>query len=156
MSITRRPTPILVIDANIVLGAVFGRRDGIRLSEVAGSRSLICSHDMMVEATKVVDHVRPGSRDAADRLIRSFEAIEVVERGVYTPVMARAQRSLAFAAASRNGSTRDAHIIALAWTYDADIWSHDRDFAGTGWPSWSSANLAAALIEEAQASSANP
>lgn len=44
-----------------------------------------------------------------------------------------------------NGSVRDAHILALAWTLDADIWSHDRDFAGTGWPSWSNGNLRASL-----------
>ena len=45
------------------------------------------------------------------------------------------------------GSTADAHVPSLAWTLDADIWSHDRDFAGTGWPSWSSANLRAALAD---------
>jgi predicted nucleic acid-binding protein len=52
---------------------------------------------------------------------------------------------LQLAPASRNGSMRDAHILALAWSLDADIWSHDRDFAGSGWPSWSNANLRAAL-----------
>jgi predicted nucleic acid-binding protein len=109
---------------------------------------------MMAEATKVVDHVRPGSQDAADRLLRSFAAIEVVERGIYVPTVPEAQRSLLLAPASRNGSVKDAHILALAWTYDADIWSHDRDFAGTGWPSWSSVNLAAALSEEAASASA--
>lgn len=41
----------------------------------------------------------------------------------------------------------------MAWLYDADIWSHGRDFAGTGWPSWSNANLAAALADEAPAAS---
>jgi hypothetical protein len=34
------------------------------------------------------------------------------------------------------------------WLAEADIWSHDRDFAGTGWPSWSTANLRAALARE--------
>jgi predicted nucleic acid-binding protein len=56
-----------------------------------------------------------------------------------------AQTVLRNAAASKNGSTNDAHVLALAWTVDADLWSHDRDFAGTGWPSWSTANLMAAL-----------
>ncbi|AOO81905.1 hypothetical protein [Bosea vaviloviae] len=31
---------------------------------------------------------------------------------------------------------------------EVENWSHDRDFAGTGWPSWSSANLRAALVRE--------
>ncbi|KRE17432.1 hypothetical protein ASE63_13345 [Bosea sp. Root381] len=147
----RSPTPILIVDTNIVLGAVFGRSDAFRLSDVAMSRSLICSRDMVIEAAAVVDRVLPGEERAAVRLIRSFQAIEVVERHVYVPKIEAAQRSLRLAPASRNGSEKDAHVLALAWTYDADIWSHDRDFAGTGWPSWSSANLAAALSEEAAA-----
>ena len=32
------------------------------------------------------------------------------------------------AVASRNGSIKDGHILALAWVVDADIWSSDRDF----------------------------
>ncbi len=47
---------------------------------------------------------------------------------------------------SRNGSAADAHLVVAAWAYDADIWSHDRDYAGTGVPSWSSINLLRALI----------
>ncbi|WP_156295705.1 PIN domain-containing protein [Methylobacterium aquaticum] len=49
------------------------------------------------------------------------------------------------AVASRNGSTSDAHVLACAWLLDADTWSRDRDVAGTGWPSWSTANLRRAL-----------
>jgi predicted nucleic acid-binding protein len=56
-----------------------------------------------------------------------------------------AVRVLTEAVASRNGSTSDAYLLACAWLLDADIWSHDRDFAGTGWPSWSNANLLRAL-----------
>jgi predicted nucleic acid-binding protein len=52
------------------------------------------------------------------------------------------------AVASQNGSVVDAHILACAWSYDADIWSFDRDFAGTGVASWSTANLMRALAAE--------
>lgn len=38
-------------------------------------------------------------------------------------------------------------VLACAWLLDADIWSHDRDFAGTGWPSWSNANLLRVLAD---------
>ncbi len=44
-----------------------------------------------------------------------------------------------------SGSERDAHLLACAWAFDADIWTHDRALAGTGWPSWSTANLSDAL-----------
>jgi len=51
------------------------------------------------------------------------------------------------AVGSRNGSTKDAHVLALAWEVLADIWSADRDFAGTGVASWSTPNLLRALDE---------
>lgn len=80
----------------------------------------------------------------------------MVGEGFYASRLEAARKVLRNAVASRDGSTSDAHILALAWTYDADIWSHDRDFAGTGWPSWSNANLAAALTDEAPAFVAAP
>jgi len=45
------------------------------------------------------------------------------------------------AVASRNGSIRDAHVLVLARSVEADIWTIDRDFAGTGVASWSTPNL---------------
>ncbi len=78
--------------------------------------------------------------------------IEVPPATHYDVSLASAADVLLNAPASRNGSVKDAHVLALAWTYESDIWTHDRDFAGTGWPSWSSANLVAALSDEAAAS----
>jgi predicted nucleic acid-binding protein len=74
--------------------------------------------------------------------------VTVVDETLYADRLGRAAEVLRLAPASRNGSTNDAHVLALAWNLDADIWSHDRDFAGTGWPSWSSANLRASLAGE--------
>lgn len=67
------------------------------------------------------------------------------KEAVYADVVEDAARVLTKAVASRNGSTADAHLLACAWTFDADLWSHDRDFAGTGWASWSNANLNASI-----------
>lgn len=111
------------------------------------------SSETEAEARLVIERIAP-TRNAL--LLRALSAIEVVERGKYAVNLAAAERSLLLAPASRNGSISDRHVLALAWTYGADIWSHDRDFAGTGWPSWSSANLAAALNEEAAASVTKP
>ncbi len=71
--------------------------------------------------------------------------VAVVEEGLYADRLERAADVLRLAVASRSGNTNDAHIRAPAWALDADIWSQDRDFAGTGWPSWSNANLRASL-----------
>jgi len=50
---------------------------------------------------------------------------------------------------SRNGTTDDAHILALAWEVEGDIWSTDRDFSGTGVAVWSTPNLVRALANSA-------
>jgi predicted nucleic acid-binding protein len=49
----------------------------------------------------------------------------------------------------RNNSTRDAHVLALACSVEADIWTADRDFAGTGVATWSTPNLMRRLAEAA-------
>ena len=42
---------------------------------------------------------------------------------------------------------RDADVLALAWSVGADIWTTDRDFAGTGIATWSTPNLMRGLAE---------
>ena len=74
--------------------------------------------------------------------------LDVRPSTLYAARLPLAETVLRNAVASRNASVSDAHVLALAWIADADIWSHDRDFAGTGWRSWSSANLLAALATD--------
>jgi predicted nucleic acid-binding protein len=76
----------------------------------------------------------------------ALSTVTVIESEVYAPLVEMAGECMKYVAASRNGSTRDAHLLALAWITDSDLWTHDRDFAGTGWPTWSSYNLMAVLI----------
>jgi hypothetical protein len=61
------------------------------------------------------------------------------------PLLPEGEAALKNSVPSRNGSTRDAHLLALAWSAGADIWTHDRDFAGTGVATWSTTNLMRAL-----------
>jgi predicted nucleic acid-binding protein len=77
-----------------------------------------------------------------------LDVITVVDEELYANRLEQASEVLRLAVASRNGSTKDAHLLALAWALDADIWSHDRDFAGAGWPSWSNANLRTRLARD--------
>jgi predicted nucleic acid-binding protein len=41
-------------------------------------------------------------------------------------------------------------VLALAWSLDAEVWTTDRDFAGTGVANWSTPNLIRALAEAAR------
>ena len=122
---------------------------------VATRRRLLFSIESVAELTAVLWHLRDRAPNAEHDAKNVLRLMEVPQEARYRDSLVPAADTLRNAPASRNGSVKDAHILALAWTFDADIWSHDRDFGGTGWPSWSSVNLAAALSAEAAASAAN-
>ena len=78
------------------------------------------------------------------------EVIAVSSTALFDSVVVEeAERALREAAASRNGSATDAHLLVLAWGLDADLWSTDRDFAGVGVASWSTPNLMRAFWQAA-------
>ena len=79
-----------------------------------------------------------------------IEQFEIVDQALVDGAMPEAIRALRRAPATGNGSTSDAHILAAAWALDSDIWTHDRDFAGCGVATWSSANLWAAIMAETE------
>lgn len=146
----RKPSPALVVDANILLSALKGRKTWGRLRVVGVARAVVATERARDEVLRVLDRLQASQAEIRSAHTLLAE-IEICPAGDYEPLVDRAAAFLARAPASRTGSTADAHILALAWTLDADIWSHDRDFAGTGWPSWSSANLIDALAGEAAA-----
>jgi predicted nucleic acid-binding protein len=75
--------------------------------------------------------------------------LTVVPVAALEPLLAPCEAALWDAVASRNGSTRDAHVLALAWSAEAGVWTTDRDFAGTGVATWSTPNLMRRLAEAA-------
>jgi hypothetical protein len=56
----------------------------------------------------------------------------VVPVAALTSVLAESEIALRDAVARRNGSIKDAHVLALERSVEADVWATDRDFAGTG------------------------
>jgi predicted nucleic acid-binding protein len=137
----REPSAILVVDANIILGVVLGRRSGPVFRHVVASRRVMTSARAAEEVRRVLVNL-PIARDLADALLGG---VGILDEAVYADLLNAAGRALNQAVASRNGTTEDAHLLACAWVLDADVWSHDRGFGGVGWPSWSSANLMDAL-----------
>jgi predicted nucleic acid-binding protein len=81
---------------------------------------------------------RPELQPIVDALVAEMSVVPVAALSALLPEAAVA---LTDAVASRNGSIGDAHLLALAWSVDADIWTTDRDFAGAGVASWSTPNL---------------
>jgi predicted nucleic acid-binding protein len=88
-------------------------------------------------------------RDLLEIIDALAAEMTVVPVAAVVPHLARSETALRDAPPSRNGSTRDAHVLALAWSVEADIWTADRDFAGTGTATWSTANLLRGFAETA-------
>lgn len=141
----RTPSPVLVVDASIVISAALAR-------ETPAFERVRHAH-ALTTTERAVEEVRRRIALGLKRpeLLRAVEALAaamiVVPMSGLLPMLPRAGVWLRDAVASRNGSMADAHILALAWTTGGDIWSADRDFAGTGVASWSTLNLLRALAE---------
>lgn len=144
----RSPSRTLIVDANIVVSVAIGLRSRPAFNEVQARRSLWTSERACQEMLRRVSGLAGKVERASDVATQVLHLISIADERLYRARLDEAEHVLRLAVPSRNGSVRDAHILALAWTLDADIWSHDRDFAGTGWPSWSNANLRAALARE--------
>lgn len=144
----RRPAATLAVDAAILVAAVRGRSSGV-LMEAARAVTLVTTDRAVQEARRriSVGLRRPELLPVLDALV---EQTTVVPVAALTPVLADSETCLRDAVASRNGSVADAHMLALAWCAEADIWTTDRDFAGTGVAAWSTPNLIRGLAPQEQ------
>ena len=143
----RAPTSTLVVDAAVLVAATRGRSSGALL-EAGRSASLVTTDRVVHEARRRIELGlrRPELLAIIDGLLAEMTVIPVA---ALTPVLAESEIALKDAVASRNGSIRDAHVLALARSVEADIWTTDRDFAGTGVASWSTPNLMRGLARAA-------
>lgn len=143
----RPPSSTIVLDAAILISEVFGRSAGA-IMEAQRAAVLVTTDRVIDEARRriALGLKRPELLEVLDDLGRS---ITIVPLAALEPLQSECETTLRDAVASRNGSTRDAHVLALAWSVDADIWTTDRDFAGTGVATWSTPNVMRALAEAA-------
>ena len=137
----------MVVDAAILVAAARGRSSGALL-QASDVLTLVTSDRALEEARRRIElgMKRPQLLPILDSLAAVMFVIPTDDLTHLVPV---AERRLRDAVASRNGSIRDAHVLALAWEADADIWTTDRDFAGAGVATWSTPNLMRALAEAA-------
>ena len=138
------------MDAAILIAAARGRSSGAVLA--AARAAVLVTTDRAVAETRrriELGLKRPELQPIVDALVAEMT---IVPTAALSALLPQAEIALAEAAASRNGSIGDAHLLALAWSIDADIWTTDRDFAGTGVASWSTPNLIRGLALAPQAS----
>jgi predicted nucleic acid-binding protein len=135
----RAPSPTLVVDAAVLIAAVFGKSAGT-IAAAQRTAMLVTTDRVLAEARRRIELglKRPDLLALLDELTDALTVVPVADLELLLIDSAAVLRD---AVASRNGSTRDAHVLALAWNIDADIWTADRDFAGTGVATWSTPNL---------------
>jgi len=142
-----RPSESLVVDASVLIAAVLGRSSGA-IKMVNETVALVTSERVIEEARRrlTLGLKRPELLPVVDALVA---VMTVAPSEALAPLLPQSEIVLKEAVASRNGSTKDAHVLALAWSVDGDVWSMDRDFAGTGVASWSTPNLLRGLADAA-------
>lgn len=141
----RAPSEAIVLDTSILITSVLGKRRGA-INVVQHAAVIVTTERVVDEARRRIELglKRPDLIQTLEELVAEIPIVPMAELAT---LLASSETALKDAAASRNGSTRDAHVLALAWSARADIWSADRDFAGTGVASWSTANLIRALAQ---------
>lgn len=143
----RVPSTTLVMDAAIIIAAARGRSSAALLA-AARAAHLVVSDRAVQEARRRIELglKRADLLEIVDALVAEMTVVPVA---ALEPLLAAAELTLRDAVPSRNGSTRDAHVLALAWSIEGDVWTTDRDFAGSGIATWSTPNLMRALAAAA-------
>ena len=144
----KAPSSTLVLDAAVLVAAARGRSSGAVL-EAARAAALVTTDRVVHEARRRIELSlkRPELLAIVDALVAEMTIVPVA---ALASLLAPSEIALRDAVSSRNGSITDAHVLALAWSVDADIWTSDRDFAGTGIATWSTPNLMRGLADAAR------
>jgi predicted nucleic acid-binding protein len=126
----------LFVDANILVRCVIGKA-AFNVDELLARGAVLATTDAQArEAKRVLHHVfEISERDAQIQVDATISAMEVYEGPTY-----RAQEATAKARIHYK-NTKDWPILAAAIEQKGSIWTDDRDFFGTGVPTWTTRNI---------------
>ena len=134
------PHKSLILDTNILIRAVFGRRVPQLFETYQETAAFYAPDRCMEEASRNVSAIaRSRSFDPdqsmADliRIVQTF--VNLVDRSLYEEFEERARARIA----SRDAD--DWPVVATAMLIDAPIWTEDMDFFGIGIATWTSNNV---------------
>jgi predicted nucleic acid-binding protein len=135
----------LVVDANILIRAVLGKRVRGLIENYAGQVSFFVPEAAFDEAEEHLPSLatRHGSDPHKILAVLHLLAalVEVLEEEVYGPFEADARERLG----SRDPD--DWPILASALAFGCPIWTEDSDFFGCGVPTWTSSRVEIFLRE---------
>jgi len=139
------PGKALVIDANILVRAVLGRRVREILETYAEQASFFVPEAAYAEAEEHVPALvvrRGGDPEKAVRFLRSLrDLVDLIGSEVYGDFESSARERLG------DRDPEDWPILASALAIGCPIWTEDTDFFGCGVPTWTTSRVAVFLRE---------
>ena len=138
-------TRALVLDANILLRAVMGRRVVDILEKYAKTAKFYSPDVCFADARRYIPTVatlRMGLEEAMKVLEEIQKLVETVERHVYQD-FEKAGRERIFAR-----DPDDWPVVATALFLRCPIWTEDKDFFGSGIATWTTDRVELFLSEE--------
>ena len=135
----RKPSKRLVLDANILIRAVLGEKVFTLLDEFASSVEFITAAEAFNDARRYLPEILEKRGLPKGEIALALEALGRLAI-IVTPVPEEAYVRLEEAARKRLGSRdeEDWPFVALSLLFDCPIWTEDRDFFGSGIPTWTS------------------
>lgn len=139
------PGRALVVDANVLVRAVLGRRVREVIEMYAGQVSFFVPEVAYAEAEEHVPALvikRGGDPEKALRFLRSLRGlVELVGSELYGDLESQARERLG------DRDPDDWPILASALAIGCPIWTEDTDFFGCGVPTWTTSRVAVFLRE---------
>lgn len=140
----------LVVDANILIRAVFGSRVRELIAKASGEVAFYVAEANYQEACHYLAELSPR-RGLADSVWRSsletlMTAIQLVGNDELESVEVQAKARIG------KRDERDWPALAAALLLQCPIWTEDQDFFGTGVPTWTTATISIFLELEDSAS----
>ncbi|MGO8757264.1 MAG: PIN domain-containing protein [Terracidiphilus sp.] len=125
---------LLVLDANILIRAVLGRRVRAILVEYGGVARFVAPDSAFTEAEEHLPTVLAKRRTPVANGLAVLSAmnkvVQPIGRDTYSAFERIAKRRLA------RRDVEDWPVLATALVFDCPIWTEDADFFGAGVPTW--------------------
>jgi len=124
----------LVLDANILLRAVFGRRV-MQIMRTYKDSAAFCTADVcFLEAQKYIPSIAERSGHTLQSAFTKLDEISLLVQPVDLALYGKFEHSARYRIASRDPD--DWPVVATALLLNVPIWTEDQDFFGTGIPTW--------------------
>jgi predicted nucleic acid-binding protein len=124
----------LVVDANVLTSAILGQ--GTRIERLhARDVELLVPEPQLDEVLRVVTRLGIDPDQAGALLTGILASVNPLEEIALTAAEPAARDRL------HDRAQPDWPVLAAALTFDANVWSDDRDFFGVGVPVWSTRNI---------------